>query len=46
MCDQTHLAMAFPTPALRQEREGQGTHLVGDVSKVKDWATRQKIEEG
>jgi hypothetical protein len=25
--DQTHLAPAFPTPALRKEREGRGTPL-------------------
>ena len=29
------LALAFPTPALRKRREGQGTHCVGDASEIK-----------
>jgi hypothetical protein len=33
--DQTHLAPAFPTPALRNKREGRGTHCVGDASEIK-----------
>jgi hypothetical protein len=38
---------AFPTPALRQEREGRGTHFVGDASEVKTWVTRlASIEDG
>src|SRR5580704_17041073 len=28
-------ARAFPCPALHKEREGRGTHSVGDASKVK-----------
>jgi hypothetical protein len=34
------LAPAFPTPALRKEREGPGTHCVPDASEFKSWATR------
>jgi hypothetical protein len=29
------LAPAFPTPALRKEREGRGTHFVADASEIK-----------
>ncbi len=29
------LAHAFPTPALRKEREGRGTRCVGDASEIK-----------
>src|SRR5580698_4005054 len=29
-------ARAFPCPALHKEREGRGTHSVGDASKVKN----------
>jgi hypothetical protein len=32
---QNHLAPAFPTPALRKKREGQGTHCVGNARKIK-----------
>jgi len=28
-------AQAFPCPALRKEREGRGTHSVGDASEIK-----------
>jgi hypothetical protein len=28
-------AQAFPTPALRQEREGRGTHFVADANEIK-----------
>ena len=27
---------AFVVPALRKEREGRGTHFVGDISEVKN----------
>jgi hypothetical protein len=27
---------AFVVPALRKEREGQGTHFVGDISEIKN----------
>src|SRR6266481_1353461 len=33
--DQTHLAPAFPTPALRKKREGTCTHCVGNARKTK-----------
>src|SRR5882757_2249337 len=33
-------APAFPSPALRKEREGQGTQFIADVSRSKTWATR------
>jgi hypothetical protein len=33
--DQTHLALAFPIPALRQKPQGRGTHCVGDARKIK-----------
>jgi hypothetical protein len=29
------LVPAFPTPALRREREGRGTHCVADASEIK-----------
>jgi len=28
------------TPALRELREGRGTHCVAGVSEIKNWATR------
>ena len=31
---------AFVVPALRKEREGRGTHFVGDASRSRAWATR------
>ena len=27
---------AFVVPALRKEREGRGTHFVGDISEIKN----------
>jgi len=37
------LAPAFPTPALRKEHEGRGTHSVADASEFKGWATRPQM---
>jgi hypothetical protein len=34
LCGVKPLAQAFPNPALRKEREGRGTHLVGDASEI------------
>jgi hypothetical protein len=29
------VVQAFPTPALRKEREGRGTHFAGDANEIK-----------
>ena len=34
-------AQAFPTPALRKEREGRGTHYVADAGEIKSLGTRR-----
>src|SRR5882762_11499742 len=37
------LAPASPTPALRKEREGQGTPSIGDASEIKSLITRRTV---
>src|SRR5713101_9575480 len=39
---QSAFAQAFPNHALRKEREGSGTHCVGDGGNIKSWAARQR----
>jgi hypothetical protein len=34
---------ALVVPALRTEREGRGTHCIGDAREIKAWATRPLI---
>jgi hypothetical protein len=41
--DQTHLAPAFPIPALRQERKGRGTHCLGNARKIKSLGHPPKL---
>ena len=36
----SELVPAFPAPALRKVREGQGTHSIACAGEVKSWATR------
>jgi hypothetical protein len=38
---QPTFTQALPTPALRKEREGRGTHCVSGTDQIKVWATRQ-----
>jgi hypothetical protein len=35
MIKSNHFAQAFPSPALRKEREGRGTHFGGDAREIK-----------